>query len=198
MTATPDRGLTAPGFPANGQLAVPVGVVDRPYDQRRDVLWAELAGAAGHVVVAGGPQSGKSTLLRTLVAGAALTHTPAEVQFYAVDLGGGTLSGLAGLPHVGTVTSFCIVNVQFYGQAMEVPYTSALIMLDGADLSLMHLLQEVAVEDVHIGMRVEAVWVDDDKIGPTLESIRYFKPNGEPDADVHQPGEHGWGDLEHA
>ena len=102
------------------------------------------------------------------------------------------------LPHVGTVTSFCIVNVQFYGQAMEVPYTGALIMLDGADLSLMHLLQEVAVEDVHIGMRVEAVWVDDDKIGPTLESIRYFRPNGEPDAEVRQPGEHGWGELEHA
>ena len=98
----------------------------------------------------------------------------------------------------GTVTSFCIVNVSFYGQAMELPYTSALIMLDGADLSLMHLLQEVAVEDVHIGMRVEAVWVDDDKIGPTLESIRYFRPNGEPDAEVHQPGEHGWGELEHA
>ncbi|MEJ2865998.1 type VII secretion protein EccCa [Actinomycetospora flava] len=103
LTATPDRGLTAPGFPANGALAVPVGIVDRPYDQRRDVLWAELAGAAGHVVVAGGPQSGKSTLLRTLVAAAALTHTPAEVQFYAVDLGGGTLAGLAGLPHVGSV-----------------------------------------------------------------------------------------------
>ncbi|MEJ2888233.1 type VII secretion protein EccCa [Actinomycetospora aeridis] len=103
LSETADRGLTAPGFPANGALAVPVGIVDRPYDQRRDVLWAELAGAAGHVVVAGGPQSGKSTLLRTLVAGAALTHTPAEVQFYAVDLGGGTLAGLAGLPHVGTV-----------------------------------------------------------------------------------------------
>ncbi|GAA4865995.1 type VII secretion protein EccCa [Actinomycetospora straminea] len=103
LTETPDRGLAAPGFPANGALAVPVGIVDRPYDQRRDVLWAELAGSAGHVVVAGGPQSGKSTLLRTLVAGAALTHTPAEVQFYAVDLGGGTLAGLAGLPHVGAV-----------------------------------------------------------------------------------------------
>jgi uncharacterized OB-fold protein len=102
------------------------------------------------------------------------------------------------LPHKGTLTSFCIVNVQFYGQAMEVPYTSGLIKLDGADLPLMHLLQEVDVADVHIGMRVEAVWVDDDKIGPTLESIRYFRPNGEPDADVPQPGEHGWGDLEHA
>jgi hypothetical protein len=44
-------------------------------------------------------------------------------------------------------------------------------------------------------MRVEAVWVDDDQIGPTLESIRYFRPNGEPDAAVDQPGEHGWGAL---
>ena len=47
----------------------------------------------------------------------------------------------------------------------------------------MHLIQEVAVDDVHIGMRVEAVWVPDDEIGPTLESIKYFRPNGEPDAD---------------
>jgi hypothetical protein len=44
------------------------------------------------------------------------------------------------------------------------------------------------VEDVHIGMRVEAVWVDDADLGPTLESIRYFRPNGEPDRLVTQPG----------
>jgi uncharacterized OB-fold protein len=101
------------------------------------------------------------------------------------------------LAHKGTVTSFCIVNVQFYGQGMQVPYTSALILLDGSDLPIMHLLQEVEVADVHIGMRVEAVWVDDADIGPTLESIRYFRPNGEPDAEVHQPGETGW-DAEEA
>ena len=98
------------------------------------------------------------------------------------------------LPHKGTVTSFCIVNVQFYGQAMEVPYTSALILLDESDLSIMHLLQEVDVKDVHIGMRVEAVWVPDDEIGPTLESIKYFRPIDEPDQPVAQPGEHGWDD----
>ena len=46
------------------------------------------AGAAGHVVVAGGPQSGKSTTLRALVTAAALTHTPAELAFQVVDLGG--------------------------------------------------------------------------------------------------------------
>ena len=94
----------------------------------------------------------------------------------------------------GTLTSFCIVNVQFYGQAMEVPYTSGLILLDGADLPIMHLLQEVDVKDVRIGMRVEAVWVPDEEIKPTLESIRYFRPIDEPDVDVHQPGEHGWED----
>jgi len=87
------------------------------------------------------------------------------------------------LAHVGTVTSFCVVNVPFMGTLMEIPYTSGLILLDGSDIPIMHLIQEVAVEDVHSGMRVEAVWVPDDEVGPTLESIKYFRPTGEPDAD---------------
>jgi len=92
------------------------------------------------------------------------------------------------LPHVGTLVSFCVVNVAFYGQGMEIPYTSGLILLDGSDLPLMHLIQECPVEDVHIGMRVEAVWVDDGDLAPNLESIRYFRPNEEPDGPVTQPG----------
>jgi hypothetical protein len=92
------------------------------------------------------------------------------------------------LPHVGTLVSFCVVNVAFYGQGMEIPYTSGLILLDGSDLPLMHLIQECPVDDVRIGMRVEAVWVDEADLGPTLESIRYFRPNGEPDVPVTQPG----------
>jgi uncharacterized OB-fold protein len=96
---------------------------------------------------------------------------------------------------VGTVTSFCVVNLQFYGSVMEIPYVSALILLDGADLSIMHLIQEVPADQVRIGMRVEAVWRDDADIEPTLESVRYFRPNGEPDdPDVRIPGEdHGTG-----
>ena len=86
------------------------------------------------------------------------------------------------LPAKGTVTSFCVVNVQFYGQVMELPYVSALIQLDGADLPIMHLIQECSAADVHAGMRVEGLWVDDEDLGPTLESIRYFRPTGEPDA----------------
>nr|WP_233149784.1 type VII secretion protein EccCa [Kineosporia sp. A_224] len=103
LAVTPERGLHPVGWPGNGQLTVPIGIVDRPFEQRRDLLWAQLAGAAGHMVVVGSPQSGKSTLLRSLVGAMALSHTPAEVQFYCLDFGGGTLAGLEGLPHVGGV-----------------------------------------------------------------------------------------------
>ena len=83
----------------------------------------------------------------------------------------------------GTVTTFCVVNVPFYDQKMEIPYVSATILLDGADIGMMHLIQETDASLVHMGQRVEAVWVPDEEIGPTLESIKYFRPTGEPDAD---------------
>ncbi|MFT4044088.1 MAG: type VII secretion protein EccCb, partial [Gordonia sp. (in: high G+C Gram-positive bacteria)] len=97
------RDITGGGIP--GRLQVPVGIVDRPYDQRRDLYVLDLAGAAGNVAVVGGPQSGKSTAVRTLIMSAAVTHTPEQVQFYCLDFGGGSLAGIAGLPHVGSVAS---------------------------------------------------------------------------------------------
>ncbi|TCO65379.1 type VII secretion protein EccCa [Actinocrispum wychmicini] len=105
LQPTEDRGLSASGFFANGRLQVPLGIIDKPFEQRRDLLWADFSGAAGHAAVVGGPQSGKSMMLRTLVMSMALTHTPQEAQFYALDLGGGTLASLRGLPHVGGVAS---------------------------------------------------------------------------------------------
>ncbi|MGF1430301.1 type VII secretion protein EccCa [Kitasatospora sp. LaBMicrA B282] len=100
----PQHGLTTDGWSGRGALKVPVGLIDRPFHQLRDLMTADLSAAGGHVGIAGGPQSGKSTLIRTLMAALALTHTPREVQFYCLDFGGGTLSSLRGLPHVGGVT----------------------------------------------------------------------------------------------
>jgi S-DNA-T family DNA segregation ATPase FtsK/SpoIIIE len=105
LRATPEQGFTSPGWEGRGRLCAPVGIVDRPFDQRRDPMWVDLSGAAGHVAIVGGPQSGKSTMVRSLMASLALLHTPQEVQFYCLDFGGGTLSSLSGLPHVGGVAS---------------------------------------------------------------------------------------------
>lgn len=84
-------------------LTVPIGLVDSPYDQRREFLAVHLAGAAGNIAVVGGPRSGKSTTLQTLLMGLAETHDPRDVQFYCLDFGGGSLSALSSLPHVGSV-----------------------------------------------------------------------------------------------
>jgi S-DNA-T family DNA segregation ATPase FtsK/SpoIIIE len=103
LVTEPGLGLTVTNPQLRGALQVPVALVDKPYEQRRDLLWLSLSGGTGHVAVVGGPQSGKSTLLRTVLCGLSLTHTPAQVHFYCLDFGGGGLAGLRELPHVGGV-----------------------------------------------------------------------------------------------
>ncbi len=90
----------------------------------------------------------------------------------------------------GTVTTFCIVNIPFPGQAIRPPFVAASVLLDGADIAIFHLLQEVDVADARMGMRVEAVWAPRDEWQPSMESIRYFRPTGEPDAAYDTYKEH--------
>jgi uncharacterized OB-fold protein len=92
------------------------------------------------------------------------------------------------LSEVGTVTTFCIINIQFDAQARELPYACASILLDGADMTLFHLIQECPVAELRMGMRVRAVWDEQPRL--SLESIRHFRPAGEPDAPYDAYQEH--------
>jgi S-DNA-T family DNA segregation ATPase FtsK/SpoIIIE len=105
LAVDPRLGLVSHEWRRLGALTVPLGTVDRPREQRRDTLSVDLSGSAGHVAVVGGPRSGKSTLLRSVVTSMALTSTPQETQFYVLDLGGGTFAPLARLPHVAGVAT---------------------------------------------------------------------------------------------
>ncbi|WDV51309.1 type VII secretion protein EccCb [Streptomyces coeruleorubidus] len=89
----------------SGPMNAPLGVLDDPARQRQQPWQLDLTVAGGHAAVIGGPQSGKTTLLRTLALSLALTHTPYDVAVYGLDLAGGGLSALSGLPHVGGVAS---------------------------------------------------------------------------------------------
>ena len=87
------------------------------------------------------------------------------------------------LPGTGTITTYCIVNVPFLGQKIAPPYVSAYVLLDGADIALLHLILEIPADEVRMGMRVEPVWKPREEWGTTIENILYFRPSGEPDAD---------------
>jgi DNA segregation ATPase FtsK/SpoIIIE, S-DNA-T family len=105
LSITEQYGCAVESREWRGRLRAVTGIVDRPFEQRRDPLWVDLSGAAGHAAVVGGPRSGKSTFMRTLVCSLALLHTPREAQFYCLDFGGGSMAGLSVLPHVGGVAA---------------------------------------------------------------------------------------------
>ncbi len=87
------------------------------------------------------------------------------------------------LSQTGTVTTFCIVNVPFLGQKITPPYVSAYVLLDGADIAVLHLILGVPADEVRMGMRVKAVWKPKDEWTFSLENIDHFAPTGDPDAD---------------
>jgi uncharacterized OB-fold protein len=87
------------------------------------------------------------------------------------------------LSGLGTITTFCIVNVPFLGQKIAPPYVSAYVLLDGADIALLHLILGVPADEVRMGMRVKAVWRPREEWAYSLENIDHFAPTGDPDAD---------------
>ena len=101
----PELGFVSRAWRESGTLRVPLGTVDLPLEQRRETLVLDLSGAGGNFAIVGGPQTGKSTALRTVVQALSLTYTPQEVQFYVMDFGGGTFAGFAGAPHVAGVAT---------------------------------------------------------------------------------------------
>lgn len=86
-----------------GALRAAVGVIDRPYLQRQDPFIVDFSGSGGHIALCGGPQSGKTNAMRTLLLSLAATHATDRIACYVLDLSGTSLAGLAAVPHVAGV-----------------------------------------------------------------------------------------------
>ncbi len=86
-------------------LEVPLGLLDDPAHQHQGNWLVDLARSGGHHAIIGAPQSGRTTMLRTIAAGIATTLTPAEVTVYGLDLAGAGLARLEAFPHVGGVAT---------------------------------------------------------------------------------------------
>ncbi|MCC6226506.1 MAG: Zn-ribbon domain-containing OB-fold protein [Microthrixaceae bacterium] len=85
------------------------------------------------------------------------------------------------LPDRGTLAAFCIVHIGFGVNAPPTPFVSALVLIDGAAVSVYGTLLDIPIEEVRIGMRVQAVWAPDEELTTSFENIRYWKPLDEPD-----------------
>jgi len=94
------RGERLP-LPPAGQLVF--GIADQPALQQKIPAVFDIV-RGGHLLVAGAPQSGRTTLLRTLAASLMAQARPDDAHLYVFD-GGGGLAALSVLPHCGAVVT---------------------------------------------------------------------------------------------
>ncbi|WP_198347888.1 type VII secretion protein EccCb [Plantactinospora sp. KBS50] len=93
--------------PADRLLRVPIGSDGDGEPVVLDIKESAQGGFGPHGLVVGATGSGKSELLRTLVTGLSLTHSPDQLSFVLIDFkGGAAFAPLTGLPHVaGLITN---------------------------------------------------------------------------------------------
>jgi uncharacterized OB-fold protein len=92
------------------------------------------------------------------------------------------------LPDKGTVQSFTVVAIPIPNNPIKPPFVVANLVLDGANISFIHLISECENSEVRIGQRVQAVWKPREEWGYAMDNIRYFRPIDEPDIPVGQIG----------
>ena len=97
----------------------------------------------------------------------------------------------------GIITSFTVVDpVQYRGQKEREVYAEASLLLDGASGAMgQQRIAEIPLDQVRMGMRVEAVWLSKDERkfdprGGLTGAIKHWKPTGEPDAPLADFSEH--------
>jgi uncharacterized OB-fold protein len=140
--------------------------------------------------------AGESRFLRGLADGRLLgERCPACGKVYIPPRGSCPTDGIpttdeVELPDIGTVTTFCVVNVPYPGQRVAPPYVAAAVLIDGADIPFQHLILGCAANEVRMGMRVRAVWRPRDEWGTTPENIDHFRPADEPDAPYESYAHH--------
>jgi DNA segregation ATPase FtsK/SpoIIIE, S-DNA-T family len=105
LPALPDlitvKDLTAEHPSTAGVL---LGLRDVPSEQAQTPLTYSVE-AGEHLMIAGSARSGRSTVLRTLIAGLASRYTPDDLHLYVIDFGNGALLPARELPHCGAVVS---------------------------------------------------------------------------------------------
>jgi len=76
----------------------------------------------------------------------------------------------------GAVETYTILSVDLDGNPLEEPKIVALVNIDGTYGGLVHFLGEVELDELYIGLPVEAVFKPKKEREGSILDIRYFKP----------------------
>ena len=93
------------GDSAAAGVQIPVAVVDDLMNRRQPVLSLDLGQGSGNTLVAGGPATGKTTALRSIICNVAMCYDPSQVHIYVLSYGGRELVWTRKFPHVGDVVT---------------------------------------------------------------------------------------------
>jgi uncharacterized OB-fold protein len=81
-----------------------------------------------------------------------------------------------GVPNQGHIFTFTVLFRDLDDQPLEEPRVLAYVKLDGCDGGLVHYLGELEVDEVYIGLEVEAVFKDAEEREGSILDIAYFRP----------------------
>jgi S-DNA-T family DNA segregation ATPase FtsK/SpoIIIE len=82
---------------------IPLGYLDIPNRCAQPPFSMNFNESGGHLWIIGTPGSGKNMVILSLVTAICLTHTPAEVNLYALEFGNGQLAVMDKFPHTAAV-----------------------------------------------------------------------------------------------
>ena len=82
------------------------------------------------------------------------------------------------LKDTGKIETFSISYLDKDAKRIEEPIFVGVVSIDGATekMGIMHYFDEVTKEEIHIGMRVKAVWKPEEEREGAITDVLYFRP----------------------
>lgn len=161
-----EPGETSSGQSPSHEFAEPVAIMDAP-------TYLDYNYTAGNATARFLHQIKKGKIVGQRVPGGEHVYVPPRGSCPATGM---ATTEEVECKDVATVQSFTIVSIPIPGNPIQPPYIVANLVADGADIAFIHLLSECENEDVHIGMRVKAVWKPEEEWDYAMDNIRYWKP----------------------
>lgn len=133
------------------------------------------------------PGEAPTRFLRSLAKGKIMGQQCSKCEMVYVPVRGGC--SRCGIPMTkdvevsdhGTLVTYSIIRVPSSNIDIPLPFVGGQVLLDGAHIAFHCLIRNVEVDEVRMGMRVQAVWKPEAEWTTSFENIQHFEPLDEPD-----------------